>query len=335
MKRQNTFTLMILLFAFCMSAQTVLGQIKVGFIMDSYSSDRWLLDEKLFTDAIYKAGGVPLVELAFGDPDVQYKLAQNLLDEGIDVLVLIPTDAARSADIAKLAKSKDVPVLAYDRLIKYANIDLYVSYDNKKVGKMQANYALQKVPKGKYLLLNGPETDNNAILFRQGQLEVLTPFLRNGDVKLLNDIVLSQWNELEALLEMELYLSSGNDIPDVIIAANDVLASAAISAIDNHGLKGKITVIGQDADNEACRNIILGFQTMTIYKPIKPLAEMAAESAMKLAKGEKISATSTTTDNQFDQIPTVLLQPEVVDKKNIKGTVIKDGYVKLSADLEY
>jgi D-xylose transport system substrate-binding protein len=332
MKRLITFLLSLILFGLSF---TLLAQTKVGFLMDNYSSDRWLLDEKLFCDEVRKHGGIPIVELAFGDPDAQYQLAQQMLDEGIDVLVIVPTDAAKAADIVKLAKSKDVPVLAYDRLINYSDVDLYISYDNKKVGKLQANYALEHVPNGKYLLLNGPETDNNAILFRQGQLEVLKPFISKGKIELLDDKVMSQWNELEALLEIELFLNSNDEIPDVIIAANDAFASAVISAIDNHDLKGKIKVIGQDAENQACRNIALGYQTMTVYKPIKPLAEQAAEAAIKLVNGKKIDDVNAEIDNRYKQVPSILLEPILVDINNLKETVIKDGHVSLSSDLEY
>jgi D-xylose transport system substrate-binding protein len=315
-----------LLIAF--TAQALFAQ-KIGFLLDSYVTDRWALDRKLFCDKISELGGECQTEVAYGDANEQLRLAEKLIKEGAKILVVIPVDSRKAADIVTLAKKSNIKVLAYDRLIIHPDVALYVSYNNEKVGMLQARYALSKVPQGNYVLLNGPSTDNNALLFKQGQMKELKPAIDKGSVKIIGDYVMQDWGEIGALLQMDEFYFSAKTKPQVIIAANDALASGAIQALPSVSDAKGIVITGQDADLISIKNIISGLQTMTIYKPIKPLAELAAEATMKLIRGEPIKNAVAT---KFDQItvPTVLLDPIVVDKSNFRETVVKDGHVSLS-----
>ena len=300
--------------------------------MDSYVIDRWYIDQKLFTDRITALGGECLVEMPYGDADEQVRLGKKLLAAGVKVLVIIAVDAKKAAEIALAAKALNVPVIAYDRMIAGDGVSFYISYDNELVGKLQAGYGTERKHAGNYLLVNGPVSDNNAILFRSGQLSVLQPFIESKRINLLGDFVLEGWSEIETLMKMDEYFSSDKPKPDVIIAANDAIASGVIQALPPD-LLGKVIVTGQDADITALKNIIAGSQGMTIYKPIKPLAHQAAESAMKLAKGEKLSNTVKFKSGD-SEVDAILLTPVMVDKRNYKETVVKDGHVNLSVLLE-
>jgi len=304
---------------------------KVGLLMDSYVIDRWYIDQKLFTDKVKELGGECIVEMPYGDPEEQVKLGKKLIAAKVDVLVIIPTDAKRAAEVVAAAKAANIPVIAYDRMINSNDLSLYVSYNNLNVGKLQAQYALKLAPKGNYLIINGPASDMNSLSFAKGQREVLKPSIDNGNVKVIGDFVLSSWSELEALMKVDEFLTTSTVKPDVIIAANDAIATGSIQSLPEDLLR-KVVVTGQDADKTALKNIISGTQAMTIYKPIKPLAYQAAEAAVKLAKKEKV-ASVTTKVGEF-QIKAILLEPVAVDKNNYKETVVKDGHVNLSEVLE-
>lgn len=330
MKRISVPRIVILVMLCTMSIS--LHAQKIGLLLDSYVTDRWYLDQKLFMNKVKELGGEVQLEVAYGDPAEQLRLGKKMIADGVKVLVVIAVDGAKAVEIVQEAKKANVPVLSYDRLIDTNDIAIYISYNNEKVGELQAQYALSKIPQGKFLLLNGPVTDNNAILFRSGQLKVLKKSIDEGKIKLVGDLVMADWGEIGALMKVDEFMSAAKEKPDAIIAANDALASGSIEALKPE-LKGKILITGQDADLNSLRFIIEGTQTMTIYKPIKPLAQLGGEIAMKLARGAKIEGT---TKLKFGntEVASILLDPIVVDKTNYKETVVKDGHVSLSELVE-
>jgi len=300
---------------------------KIGLVMDSYVIDRWYLDQKLFSDKIKELGGEVKVEVAYGDPAEQLRLSKKLIDEGVKVLVIVPVDGHKAAEIVTAAKAANISVISYDRLILSKDVTMYISYNNEKVGELQAQYAVNKVPKGNYLLVNGPETDNNAVLFRKGQMKVLKPFVDSGKIKIVGDYIVD-WGEISALMKVDEFLTTSKEKPNAVIAANDALASGTIQALPAE-MRGKVVVTGQDADLTGLKYILAGSQSMTIYKPIKSLAYLAAETAMQLAKGEHVKGKIKLQNGDFS-VDAMLLEPVVVDKANYKETVVKDGHVSLS-----
>ena len=300
---------------------------KVGLLLGSYVSSRWYLDQKLFTDRVTALGMTCNVQIAY-TPEEQLEQARKLIQSGIDVLVVVPLDAIEAIEIVDLAKKSGIPVISYDRLILSNDIAIYVSYDNEKVGRLQAEYMVSKVPEGNYFLLNGPISDNNAILFRKGQLEVLKPHIKSGKITLVDDVVLKNWSQLDAFEIMTHYYASGRPKPDVILAANDALASGVIQALPSE-LAGKVDISGQDADLNGIRNIISGTQSMTVYKSIKPLAHMAAEMAMELYNSKVVNGRIKFEIDTIS-VEAVLLDPMVVDRSNYKETVLRDGHASLS-----
>lgn len=315
--------LFLSLFAYLAHAQ------KIGLLMDSYVNERWLVDEKLFTDRIVELGGEVQTEMANGDPDTQLALAKKLIADGAKVLVVVPCDSKKASAIVSMAEEEGIPVISYDRLIMNEAVALYASYDNHAVGTLQATYALEKTPKGKYLLLNGPVSDNNAVVFRSAQLEVLSEKVKANEIDIIGDLILDSWSEIEALMQLEEYFMSAASLPDVIIAANDALANACIEALKSNNIDKQVTITGQDADVVALRNILAKRQSMTIYKPIRSLAHTAANTAWKLAKGERIDEMEKSAIGGI-KVNAILLQPIVVDINNYRETVVKDGHVFLS-----
>src|SRR5688572_28673740 len=142
------------------------GKIRIGLSMDTLKEERWQKDRDLFVARAEELGAEVLVQSADGNDATQLRQTESLLTQGIDVLVVIPHNAEVAASIVDAAKRSNVPVLSYDRLIRNSNLDLYISFDNEKVGEMQAKYLVDRAPKGNYILIGGAPTDNNAKMFR-------------------------------------------------------------------------------------------------------------------------------------------------------------------------
>jgi len=304
---------------------SAVSKIKIGFSMDTLLEERWLKDRDLFKEAVEALGAEVEIMAANGDDALQISQAETLISQGVDLLVVVPHNAEATAFIVNKAHAAGIKVLSYDRLIKNADIDLYVSFDNEQVGELQAKAITELVPKGKYVYIGGAETDNNAHLFKKGVFNVLQPLIDNGDITVVFDQWTKDWTPVNALANMEAALKANYNRIDAVIAANDATAGVVIQALAEQGLAGHIPVAGQDAELAAAQRIIEGTQTMTVYKPIKALTEKAAELAVMLAKGETVDADRKVNNGKIE-VPSVLLSPISVDKHNIDETIIADGF---------
>lgn len=301
------------------------GELVIGFSMDTLVEERWLRDRDLFRQAAEALGAQVEIAAAGGDDALQISQAEILISQGVDVLVVVPHNAEAMAMIVNKAHSEGIKVLAYDRLINNADVDMYVSFDNEQVGELQAAAITAKVPKGNYVYIGGADTDNNAHLFKKGVFNVLQPLIDRGDITVVYDQWTEDWTPVNARANMEAAFAAGGDHIDAIIAANDATAGGVIEALTARGLAGEIPVAGQDAELAAAQRIVEGTQTMTVYKPIHALAEAAARLAVKLAKGEDIEVTDTIHNGKVE-VPSVLLSPIAVDRYNIDATIIADGF---------
>ncbi|MFF2907625.1 D-xylose ABC transporter substrate-binding protein [Paenibacillus sp. NPDC057934] len=300
-------------------------KIKVGFAMDTLIEERWLKDRDLFCAAVEALGAEVMVLAASGDDALQIAQVETMISEGVDVLVIVPHNAEAMATIVKKAHTAGIKVLSYDRLVKNADLDLYVSFDNEEVGRLQALAMTSWVPRGKYVYIGGADTDNNALMFKKGVFEVLQPFIDKGEIVVVYDQWSKDWRPANALENMRQALRANHNDIDAVIAANDATAGAAVTALASQGLAGKVPVVGMDADLAAAQRIVAGTQAMTVYKPIKQLADKAAELAVQMAQGMKIEANSKVNNGKIE-VPSLLLSPIVVDKANLKETLIKDGF---------
>ena len=303
-------------------------QVVIGFSMDTLKEERWQRDRDLFVKRAEERGAKVLVQAANSDDALQNAQAENLLTQGVQVLVVVPHNAKTTATIVESAHKMNVPVIAYDRLIRDSDLDYYISFDAVRVGELQAEYAAKHKPKGHYVLVGGAPTDNNAVLVREGQMKVLKPLIDKGDIKVVADQWAKDWQAVEALKIMENALTRNNNQVDAVVVSNDGTAGGVIQALGEQKLNGKVLVTGQDADLAACQRIVAGSQTMTIYKPIDALAAKAAEIAVALAKKESFGDTTRPVNNGRKDVPSILLEPIPVDKDNLDATVLKDAYHK-------
>ncbi|RLQ96628.1 D-xylose ABC transporter substrate-binding protein [Falsibacillus albus] len=301
------------------------GKITIGFSLDTLEEERWQKDRDLFVKKAEDLGAKVNVQAANGDDAKQISQAENLISQGVDILVVVPHNAEVAASIVEMAHKEGVKVISYDRLIKNSDVDLYVSFDNERVGEMQAKAITALVPKGNYVMIEGADTDNNAHLFKKGQMNILQPLIDSGDIKVVYDQWTDEWDPANALANMENALTANKNKVDAVVAANDGTAGGVVQALAAQNLAGKVPVSGQDAELAAVKRIVDGTQTMTVYKPIKLIAETVAELSIKMAKGEKVDTTATVNNGKID-VPSILLDPIAVTKDNIDDTIVKDGF---------
>ncbi|MDP4209051.1 MAG: substrate-binding domain-containing protein [Bacteroidota bacterium] len=299
---------------------------KIGFLFPHLQSDRYVKEQKYFTDKIGELGGEAITAEAGADDKVQIKQASEMIEKGAKVLVLNAINVNTAAAIVREAKANKVSVIAYDRLVQNCDLDCFLSFDNEKVGKLMAEYLTKLKPEGNYILLGGDKDDQNALLVKKGQLSVLDPFLKSGKIKIIYSTFIESWSGDNARHEMEKYLDLGGLIPDAILSSYDGLSTGTIEMLKEQKITAPILFSGQDAELAACRNIVAGTQAMTVYKSVRNLAYKAAELSMKLAKKEKLTDVSTTVSNGKKDVPSVLLDPVAVDKSNLKSTVIADDF---------
>ncbi len=300
-------------------------QVKIGMAVDDLRLERWQKDRDIFVAKAQSLGADVFVQSANGNEETQMSQVENMINRGVDVLVIIPYNGQVLSNVIAEAKREGIKVLAYDRMINNADVDFYISFDNEKVGELQAQSIVSRVPQGNYFLMGGSPVDNNAKLFRAGQMNVLKPLIDSGKIKVVGDQWADGWLPENALKIMENALTANRNNIDAVVASNDATAGGAIQALAAQGLAGKVAISGQDADLAAIKRIEQGTQTMTVYKPIKQLATQAAEIAVELGNGKQ-PASNAMLNNGLKDIPAYLLTPVSVDKSNIDSTVIADGF---------
>lgn len=320
------FTLIILSFFFitgCVEKQK--GNIEVGFLIHALDNERWENDRDFFVEKVQELGGTVKVQIADNDANKQLAQAKELLANGVDILVVVPVDQFAAAEIVKEAHARDVKVISYDRLIKNCELDFYVSTDNVEIGTLQAKYLTTIKPSGNYALIGGALSDNNSQFLYLGQMNVLQPLVDKGDIKIIYKEFTKAWEEHEGYDHAKKILS-GKDNVDAIITGNDAIALGAIRALREAGKEGQVLLAGQDADLKNLREIVAGHQTCTVYKPYEKLATTAAELAMKLAINGDSEKTFQTVSNGERLVPVVFHDAMIVNRENLKLTVISEGY---------
>jgi len=297
---------------------------KIGFSIDDLRVERWARDRDFFTAAAEKLGAKVYVQSADASEQRQISQIENLISRGVDAIVIVPFNATVLNNAVKEAKKAGIKVLSYDRLILNADIDAYISFDNEKVGEMQAEGVLKAQPKGNYYLLGGSPTDNNAKMLREGQLKILKPSIDKGDIKIVGQQWVKDWSPTEALTIVENALTANNNKIDAIVASNDGTAGGAIQALAAQKMAGKVPVSGQDADLAAVKRVVAGTQVMTVYKPLNLIASEAAKLTVQLVRNEKPDYNSQY-DNGIKKVNTVLLKPTALTKDNV-GLLVQDGF---------
>ena len=301
--------------------------IVIGLSMDTLKEARWQADRDMFVRRAGELGAKVLVLAANSDDTVQVSDVEKLITNKVDVLVVVPHDGTAMAKAVTMAHESGIPVIAYDRIIRDSDLDLYVSFDNERVGELQAKFLVDHLPtpgKGRIVRIYGAKTDNNASQFKRGQDRVLEPYIARGDIVVVHEDWAEDWKPENAKRIVNAAITASGPGIDAVLASNDGTAGGAIQALSEEGLAGKVLVTGQDADTVALQRIAAGTQAMTIYKPLKTLTRGAAELAVQVASKRLVVARSTV-DNGRGPVPAALYDVVTVTRDNLLDTVVRDG----------
>ncbi len=299
-------------------------RLLIGFSIDSFVEERRARDRDVFVATASYLGADVIVQVGDESPELQHQQIAYLLDQGVDVLVIIPCDANELALSVAEARRRGVPVLAYDRPIMNAGADLYIGFNAERAGELQALAALARIGSGDVALYNGRRIDPDARAMHDGAMRVLEPRIASGDIRIVADYWPEELRNEEAYSMMDGFLGSGG-APDAVLAAGDMAAEAVIRALAVRRLAGIVLVAGADADLAACQRIAEGTQYMTVYKPIDRIAGTAAELAVYLARGERVTVHNAIWDGSF-RVPFYEIEPTGVFADNLRETVVKDGF---------
>jgi D-xylose transport system substrate-binding protein len=320
---------LVLLSAGCGKKES--GKVKIGLSFASFDIERWPRERDKITELAEAKGAEVIWASAEKDVNRQNDQIENMITQGADVIIIIPYDGASCVTAVGQAAKDGVPCIAYDRLIPSDKLAAYITFDNVEVGKQQALGVLNAVDEGKFVLLGGSPTDNNATLVRKGQMEALQPYIDRGDIEVVADQWVEGWSQEKAVGIIENILTTQQNDIDAIVSSNDGTALGAIQALEAQDLAGKVPLSGQDATGPACKAIVEGKLTVTVFKDINLLSPMAVDIALKLAEGEERdlearSLNELTGQDLAGSIPCQFLEVIQVTKDNLYDVVIKSGF---------
>jgi len=300
----------------------------IGLSLGTLKEERWQRDRDAFVNRAEELGAEVIVQSGNSDGMRQMQDIEALISRGVNALVIVAFNPSAMTRAVSVANEAGIPVICYDRMITDCNVDMYISFDNYKVGQAQAQYLVDELGgQGKIIRIYGPKTDHTGLMFKAGQDDILAPYLESTAIQVIHEDYAEGWKpEIAKKIVNAAITSHGQDF-QAVLATNDGTAGGVVQALFEEGLAGNVLVTGQDADLAACQRIQRGVQSMSVYKPLKQLARTAAEVAVKLAKRE-IIVVRDSVDNGFKQVPAILEDIVVVTQENLLETVVKDGFHK-------
>jgi D-xylose transport system substrate-binding protein len=302
------------------------GPLRIGLSLGTLQEERWQRDRERFVRRAEELGAEVLVQSGNSDTARQIQDIESLLSRGVQVLVVVAHDPTAMNRSVEAARAAGVPVVCYDRLITGCDVDLYLSFDNVRVGRLQAEFLVRKLGgRGRIVRIYGPKTDYTGMLFKKGQDDVLVPLIATGAIQVVHEDYAAGWKPENAKRIVSAAITAKGATFQAVLATNDGTAGGAIQALLEEGLAGKVFVTGQDADLAACQRIVRGTQAMSVYKPLAKLADRAAETAVALAR-RQVLIVRDSVNNGVKDVPSILEDVIVVDRSNLAETVIKDGF---------
>ena len=292
----------------------------VGVSWNNYQEERWAKwDEPAIKAAIEAGGGTYISNDAKSSAETQASNLENLISQGAQALIVLAQDGTAIKPAVESAIGQGVPVIAYDRLIEDPQA-LYITFDNKGVGRLEAEEIFKRVPKGRYVIVKGSSTDANADFLREGFEEVIGAAVASGDIEIVSETYTDNWDPANAQATMEQVLSAEGNKIDAVLAQNDGMAGGVIAALEAQGLAGKVPVSGQDAEQAALNRVALGTQSLTVWKDARELGRVAGESALALCANSDASAVSGAspfTTPGGNSISSIFLTPNPITQDNL------------------
>jgi D-xylose transport system substrate-binding protein len=319
------------------TGQKDIKDIRIGVSIGHTQEERWQREIDMFREYAAQNGFELIVQSAENNAQRQVSQCENLVNQGIDVLILQSLDADAVAPIIETAHQEGIKVIAYDRFAMNCDLDYYITFDSFKVGVVEATFVVNNAPKGNYIWLKGGPEDNNAHLVADGSRSILQPLVDRGDITIVLEQWCQGWDPNEAMKHTENALTMmGNNI-QAVVAPNDGTAGGAIQALAAQNMAGKVPIGGQDADLAACQRIVEGIQTGTTYKPLAKLNRSAMELAVALATGKDPRTAIdpslgvwTTLSNNFKAVDSFSVDVTAIDKDNLYDIlIVQDKFHKL------
>jgi D-xylose transport system substrate-binding protein len=325
-------------------ATTTSGKIKVGLSFSDYATERWPVEAAQMTQLLQKKGYEVIVQEADHDVKLQSDQIDNMVSQGVKGLIVIAEDGDAAVTPVNKAVAAGVKVISYDRLIKTNKISAYLSFDNVEVGRQEAlgvmtalglpgSTVWTSANPAKVVMSGGSPTDNNAVLVRQGQMEVIQPYIDSGVVKIVADQWVENWDAAKAEAMMENILTAQQNKIDAVVASNDGTALGVLQAMKAQGLAGTVPISGQDATADGCNSIVKGEQTVSVFKDTRLLAPKAVDMIDALIKGQPLTgltefSLATLTGNKAltGNIQAAFLPVVQVTKANVYDVVVKSGF---------
>jgi D-xylose transport system substrate-binding protein len=328
----------------CASKTSTSGKIKIGLSFSDYATERWPLENAMMTKLLQAKGYQVITQEADHDVKLQSDQIDNMVSQGVKGLIIIAEDGDAAVTPVEKAVAAGVKVISYDRLIKTSKIAAYLSFDNVEVGRQEAlgvmtalglpgSTTWTKANPAKVVLSGGSPTDNNAVLVRQGQMEVIQPYIDSGVVKVVADQWVENWDPAKAEAMMENILTGQQNKIDAVVASNDGTALGELQAMKAQGLSGKVPISGQDATADGCNSIVLGQQTVSVYKDTRLLSPQAVDMMDALIKGQSPSglksftlAALTNDKTKTGNVMAAFLPVVQITKANVYDQIVKSGF---------
>jgi D-xylose transport system substrate-binding protein len=301
----------------------------IGVSWNNFQEERWKTDEAAIKAVIEANGDKYISADAQSSAGKQLTDIESLISQGAKALIVLAQDSAAIEPAVAAAVAEGIPVVGYDRLIENPDA-FYLTFDNKEVGRLQAQGVFAVQPKGNYVFIKGNGADPNADFLFAGQMEVLKAAIDSGDIKNVGEAYTENWNPEVAQSNMEQFLTANDNKVDAVVASNDGTAGGAIAALTAQGLAGSVPVSGQDGDHAALNRIALGTQTVSVWKDARELGKKAAEIATALASGTKLDgvegAVKFAGGPKGVEMNSFFLKPVAITKDNL-NVVIDAGWV--------
>jgi D-xylose transport system substrate-binding protein len=311
--------------ALAMVAGSSFAQLVVGVSWSNFQEERWKTDEAAIKGELAKSKSTYASADAGGSPEKQLADVDGLIAKGAKVLIILAMDKDAIVPALNKAKAKNIPVVAYDRLIEAPGVT-YITFDNKEVGRMTARAILAVKAKGNFAIIKGDPGDANANFLREGQGEVLADAIKKGDVKIVGEEYTPSWSPQNAQKNMEQILTKNGNKIDAVIAQNDGMAGGVVAALTAKGLQG-IPVSGQDGDLAALNRVALGTQTVSVWKNSADLGAAAAKAAVELGTGKPVTGASDWSGGEKKvTLKSIFLKPIPVTRANL-DVVVKAGHI--------
>ena len=306
------------------------GPITVGMSYAEFFTERWSREMVIISELAAEAGVQAFYQVANNDIKLQNDQIENMVIQGADAILIVATDGAAQATAVDKAAEAGVPCIAYDRLIKTDKVAAWITFDPLEVGRQLASGILAQRDSGRFVLLGGDPDDVNAVMFRQGQMELFQPLIDSGQIEIVADQWVEGWQAANAVTIMENILTAQNNRIDAVASMNDGTAGGAIQALAAQGLAGKIPIAGQDATMEGCKLIVEDLLTFSVFKDIRVLAKESFEMALKLAEGESAGLPMYNLADHdpalSGSVPVKYLPTTIIDKSNVYELIIKAGF---------